>query len=488
MAHGSNGQSRLETEIERSLRHAGLTSCALVLAVSGGPDSLALLLAAERLRESLGLSLHVAHLDHGLRPDSHADAAYVRGVAKRLGIPVTIGREDIGEYRKQHRMSVEEAARTARYAFLGDVTRDVLAKAVLTAHTSDDQAETILLHLLRGTGLAGLRGMKPVTTLSLGDTVASVDIARPMLSVSRAETVAYCKSRRYRPREDVSNADRQFLRNRVRLDVIPVMKEARPGTREAILNMADVAGQAKDFVDTAATAALDSISRKMEDAIVLHTAGLLALHPAVRSAAIQLAAQRLVGEPPALEMTHVQAVDDLLRNQPGSSLDLPRGLRATLWYGEVVLSIGEPPCPLPTIEAGELSVPGETVRGGWQFKVATQKGGAVLHADFVEEGGAPADSFFPRTLTALLLPEHYAGGLSVRARRPGDRIGIFQRTRKVQDMLVDGKIPRGWRDRVPLVYQTDTGEPLWLVGLHNPKPLRQQVPVPSSEAPVTDSR
>ncbi|MBI4329550.1 MAG: tRNA lysidine(34) synthetase TilS, partial [Chloroflexi bacterium] len=131
----------------------------LLLAVSGGPDSTALLAALAALRVRLSLQIRVLHVDHGLRPDSPRDAAYVRRLCQRLGVPTTVVKADVKRYRRDYRLSVEEAARQVRYAALARAAIEIGARAVLTAHTADDQAETVLLHLLRGTGLRGLSGM-----------------------------------------------------------------------------------------------------------------------------------------------------------------------------------------------------------------------------------------------------------------------------------------------------------------------------------------
>ena len=134
-----------------------------MVAVSGGPDSVCLLHILSGLRKELGIELHIAHLNHQLRgAESDADARYVRGLAKRLGIPATIASRDVKSYRKQHRLSLEEAAREVRYSFLAEVAEAVGAKKVAVGHTADDHIETVLMHVIRGSGIRGLRGLMPV--------------------------------------------------------------------------------------------------------------------------------------------------------------------------------------------------------------------------------------------------------------------------------------------------------------------------------------
>src|SRR5688572_15639933 len=203
----------------------------LVVAVSGGPDSLCLLHVLHKLSVEHPLRLHVAHLDHGLRPEAHDEATFVRQEAESLGLPVHLGTADTRAYAAKHRQSTEEAARSVRYAFLAEVARLAGARHVVVAHTADDQAETVLMHFLRGAGLAGLKGMLPVTELGswmsevrgqrseLSDVrplTSDLFLVRPLLTTTRAEVEAYCAENGLAPRRDASNADTQYLRNRLR--------------------------------------------------------------------------------------------------------------------------------------------------------------------------------------------------------------------------------------------------------------------------------
>src|SRR6267378_637381 len=185
--------------------HSLLRPGPLVLAVSGGADSTALSLLLAELREEFGLVLHVAHFDHRSRPRAAAaDAAFVAELANHIGAPVRVGRADKAP-------KSEDDARNARYEFLRRVARELGATAIATGHTRDDQAETVLLHLTRGSGLAGLAGMRPERD----------GIVRPLLAIGRADTVAVCRAARIRPRTDPTNRSLRFARNRVRLKVIP---------------------------------------------------------------------------------------------------------------------------------------------------------------------------------------------------------------------------------------------------------------------------
>ena len=221
---------------------------ALVVGVSGGPDSLCLLHVLRELAPDLALRLHVAHLHHGLRGvDADADAAFVQETAVAWGLPVTIEHADVAALAQQTGMSLEEAARHARYSFLARVAERNGARAIAVGHTADDQVETVLMHFLRGSGLAGLRGMQPVSDFGFwmrgaepAAAIGGAVLLRPMLSVSRAEILDYCADHGLTPRFDRSNEDTTFFRNRLRHELLPLLETYNPQIRRILLNSATV--------------------------------------------------------------------------------------------------------------------------------------------------------------------------------------------------------------------------------------------------------
>ena len=195
MTHQTSIQTLL-AETRRQTEACDLVGSSLVVAVSGGPDSLALVHALHTLRRDLRLRLHAAHLDHGLRPEASAeDADFVRKTMRTLRVPLTIQKLDVAEFSRQRRLSLEDAARRLRYEFLSGVAANEGADAVAVAHTRDDQAETVLMHILRGSGLAGLRGMQ-VDSTRLASAGRTLRLFRPLLSVPKSQTIAYCDRQR----------------------------------------------------------------------------------------------------------------------------------------------------------------------------------------------------------------------------------------------------------------------------------------------------
>jgi tRNA(Ile)-lysidine synthase len=199
----------------------------LVVAVSGGPDSVCLLHILSGLRQELGIELHIAHLNHKLRgAESDADAEYVAGLARRLKIPATIESRDVRAYRAQHRLTLEEAAREVRYNFLAGVAEQTGAEKVAVGHTADDHAETVLMHLLRGSGTRGLRGLLPVSRWQSSG--RSLTVIRPLLELNRQDTVDYCRAHKLKPHTDTSNLSAEPFRNRVRRHLLPELRKYNP--------------------------------------------------------------------------------------------------------------------------------------------------------------------------------------------------------------------------------------------------------------------
>lgn len=422
----------------------------LLVGVSGGPDSLCLLHSLLEVRGALGVRLHVAHLDHALRLESEADARFVAQLAASWGLPCTVERAAVREFRAHHRLSLEEASRQVRYAFFGRLARELGAAGVAVGHTADDQVETILLHWLRGAGLAGLRGMQPVTRYRPPLLGEEVTIIRPLLAARRAETEACCAALGLQPRVDLSNLLLRYRRNQIRRHLLPILESYNPNVLEVLLRTARIVSRDYAFLEEQVAQAWPRIASQEAGLVTLDIAGVLALPLALRYHLLRLAAEKVSGGPAGLEWVHLEEMVAALRKPAGTLLTLPRGLFLAVGYGYCIFSLGQVPCPLPAIE-GEiaLAVPGETRFPGWQVQAQMEEGPWGMEED---------------PWSAILDAERAGDRLWVRTRRAGDRLrplGMAQEKR-LQDFLVDAKVPRWWRDRVPLV--VSPSQVVWVVG------------------------
>lgn len=446
----------------------------LVVGVSGGPDSLCLLHVLAHLRGALGIALHVAHLDHRLRgADSAAEADFVAETARAWGLPATLESIDIGAAASATRTNLHQAARSARYQFLARLARTIGAPAVAVAHTADDQAETVLMHLLRGAGPAGLRGMLPVVpwgewaqdkeTGRRGDTereelslspslLVSPSLVRPLLAITRTEIERYCAEHRLEPRRDPTNADLRYTRNRIRHDLLPKLAAYNPHIVAALGRTAALCAEEHAFVRQALAAAWPGLARSRAGAIDFAGDTWRALHPALQREALRQAYALLEGGE-TLELAHVEAAREAIDRGVGRRAELPGGLPLTVGYGGS-FTIGRPSeTGGPQLAQDEISLP---VPG----RVALEHGWTIVAARHPPPAPAPATAW-----EVYLDGDTLAWPLVVRRRRPGDRFRPTggRGSRRMQDVLVDAKVPRALRDAWPLIATTEAI--VWIAGL-----------------------
>jgi tRNA(Ile)-lysidine synthase len=282
----------------------------LVIGVSGGPDSVALLYVLNSLKRELKLTLHIAHLDHMLRKDSCKDAEFVQRLAQRLKIPITSGQIRVKELARKG--SLEEIARNARLGFLFRVAKDIKTRKIALGHNLDDQAETVLMRILRGCGLYGLAGILPKREIS------GFQIIRPLIEVRRREINAYLKQRGIRPRLDASNLEDIYLRNKIRNRLLPLLEEGyNKNIKDLLCNLAECAGMDYDYLDKRALRFLKQFRK-------LNLKKIMALHPALLRLVLRKSIAYLAGNTRRLTFRHMQELEDLIYNRPINSIvDLP---------------------------------------------------------------------------------------------------------------------------------------------------------------------
>jgi len=448
-------QESLELRVLNFIQqHRLISGGRLVVAVSGGPDSVCLLHILAKLQKELKVNLHVAHLNHQLRgAESDADAQYVSDLARQLGIPATIEGRGIKEYRAEHRLSLEEAAREVRYSFLAEVAKATGAEWVAVGHTEDDHIETILMHLIRGTGTRGLKGLQPYTEWK--SKTGSIIIIRPLLEVSRRETEDYCQSHELKPRIDASNISLSPLRNRIRHQLLPLLKSYNPGIVQALLRTGQIASDDIAFLDKEVAQLWDDVIQEQPNTIVLDKERFDRLPPTLKRYLFRAAAERLLGSAKDIEMRHIEEMTSALDKPAGKRLSLPRGLILSLEYDRYLLT-SDPTAlsPLPILNGEfQLGIPGKTRLPGWR-----------IEATIIDPSAVKGMGLIKNDFTAYLDLDKTGNKLVVRGRRAGDRfqpLGLDQ-PKKIGEFMIDAKIPRAWRWHVPIVCSPE--HIIWVVG------------------------
>ncbi|UCC63999.1 MAG: tRNA lysidine(34) synthetase TilS [Anaerolineae bacterium] len=445
----------------------------VVVGVSGGPDSLCLLHLLWRLAEDYGLTLHVAHLNHQIRGmEADADAIFVADLAANWRLPCTVVARDVPGLARRQRLAVEEAARQARYTFLAEVAGEVGSCTIAVGHNADDQAETVLMHFLRGAGLAGLRGMLPKTPLSdyrllKGQTGTSLSLIRPLLETPRAEIEAYCARHGLKPRFDRSNLDTTYFRNRLRHELLPYLESYRPNISQVIRRTARVV--ADDYAllrEVLADAWADTTRAADEEAIVFDLESWRALPPGLQRATLRKAVHRLRRSLRNINFVHIEdAVVVAREKSTGAAASLPQGLQLTVGYETLtVASVDYKPLPLDwpalLVERLPLSLPGVTPLpgpGGWQ-----------VEARWLSAVELPPDwATHPDRWQAFLDARAVGEGLVLRQRRQGDRFqpqGMGGRSKSLSDFLINVKVSAAWRDWIPLAVSRDDDRIVWVAG------------------------
>ena len=461
--------------VRQTIERYGLLSRGepVVVGVSGGPDSLCLLHVLRRLAADYDLTLHVAHLNHQIRgAEADADAACVATLAVEWDLPCTVAARDVPDLARRHKLAMEEAARQARYTFLADVAGQVGSRTVAVGHNADDQAETVLMHFLRGAGLAGLRGMLPRTPLMSyrlleGQTGAGLSLVRPLLETPRVEIEAYCTEHELRPRFDRSNLDTTYFRNRLRHELIPYLETYRSNIREVIRRTALVASEDYALLREVLEGAWAKVTRSADaEVIVFDLADWRALPLSLQRATLREAVHRLRRNLRNINFCHIDDAVTVAREKgTGGVASLPRGLRLTVGYEVLtVASEGYRPVPLdwPVLLADRLSIvlPGRTSLPG--------PGGWWVEAQWLSADALPPDwASNPDPWQAFLDAGAIAAGLVLRQRQPGDRFqpqGMDGRSKSLSDFLINIKVPAAWRDWVPLVVSDDDDRILWVAG------------------------
>lgn len=438
----------------------------LILAVSGGPDSMALLHIMKELQSDMQISLAAAHLNHGLRAEAGAEEELAGNYCSRWGIPFYSQTVDVRNLAQEEKKSLEEAGRNCRYAFFQKLQIKLAADKIATAHHQDDMAETVLLHLLRGSGIKGLRGIMPLQS----------NLIRPLLAVSKADILSYLEANNIAYAVDQSNSDLSFLRNRIRYQLIPELRqEYNPRIVEALNRLGETAREDNDALEIATRRCWDSlIIKNNPDCIIMNKSSLLKLHPAYQSRIIREALFQLKGEA-GWDSQDILSIKNLAL-KPGSSknIRLKNAVTVKAVYEELQFCLQ---IPLEISFNYELSIPGlisiPEIGASYMFKIEDAEQYRTDHCleDYISLRAAARidenNGQYPiqnsklkiHNFTDICLDFDKLGKpLFIRSRQKGDRIypiGI-KGSKKIKDYFIDIKLPLSERNKVPLLAANDS--------------------------------
>ncbi|MCL2140843.1 MAG: tRNA lysidine(34) synthetase TilS [Dehalococcoidia bacterium] len=442
-------QSNILHEIEQFSRDHNLLGQRLIVAVSGGSDSVCLLHALNSLKDSLRLELCVAHLNHELRGiDSDADAKYVEELAENLGLAAEIGQVDVNAFRSERKVTLEEAAREARYVYLSRVASQHETDIIVTGHNKNDQLETILLHILRGSGLRGLAGFNSLTPLIFGG--IRVKITRPMLNITKEEILDYCLKHQLFYHTDQSNLDSTPLRNKIRLKLLPCLKTYEPRVDNVVSYLSNVARRELAIMDDQVKKLANQSLTVERNVITIDKKVLTTLQPKLRRHLLRSCFEKLPNGLKDVESVNIEDVVALCGKPAGKRLDLPGGVVFITGYD--CCRMGPADEMVPTISLSSSSypliIPGNSFLPGWTVK-------ATVVNTFAGNDNP---------LVAYMDLEKVGAKLEVRGWQQGDIFQPFGASgkKKLAKYMIDAKIARQKRKNIPLV--VSPAGVVWLVG------------------------
>ena len=440
----------------------------VICAVSGGPDSVAMLHILKDISDvqQLGWKIHVAHFNHGLRgKEADEDERFVKDLSEKLKLPFHAGRGDVKKEKEEGRLSMEEAARKARYRYLTGLGLEIKAQKIAVAHNLDDQAETILHRILRGTGLRGLKGMAPIRVLSKK---SDLFLVRPMMEIERWEVEAFLGERSIPSRQDESNRDEKITRNKLRHKLIPMIeREFNPRVKMALVKLGQTAGSFYLLLREIASEVYENTKMVSgEGEVALSVEEFAKLPPAIQTLIIDKAAKQVLGFAPQLNFEHYLGIISLCGEHGfGKAIRLPKGLEAR--RESYVVRIHRPVSvpPPPKFSSAKLKVPGKTVIKKLSIQIDAEiiDGRQVGLKDYIRSKDYTEE---------ILDLEKVDGPLTIRLRHEGDTfLPLGARgSCKLKKFFIDNKVPKTMRDRVPIL--SDKSKIVWVVGYRLGDPVK----------------
>lgn len=422
----------------------------IVVGVSGGPDSVCLLHLLNSIRDIYNINIYVMHINHMLRGiDADSDEQYVSDMCKRLDIPFEVARCDVKSYSIKNGISLEEAGRDLRYEQFNLFAQKKGATKIAVAHNKNDQVETVLMHIIRGTGIDGLKGME----------YRNKNIIRPLLDIDRIHIEEYCDRNLLKPRTDSSNLEKIFNRNKIRLEFIPsINNEFKTNIIENVARMTGIIKDDCDFLEGYTLKAYnDCVQESDNNGVSINIAKLMEYHIAIRKRVLRNAVKSVKGDLKGIENTHIDSIQKIIiSNKTGKEIQLPKNIRAFISYNILKIYAFEETIGVEKF-IKQIEIPGSIV---------LEDKDCIIEATVIE---SVKDIFKYKnannsTMIQFFDYESLNVGINIRNRRDGDVFKPYKSngTKKLKEYFIDNKIPRDIRDNIPLI--TRGNEVVWIIG------------------------
>lgn len=407
----------------------------IVLGLSGGPDSVCLLHILKSLKDELNIEIYAAHLNHQIRGlEAQKDAMYVSKLCDELDIIYFVKSIDVPTYCKDHGLSIEEGARILRYEMFFQIKEKTGANKIAIAHNLNDQAETVLMRIMRGTGLQGLKGI----SYKRED-----GIIRPLIDIHRDEIERYCEVNNLNPRIDESNLESVYTRNKIRLELIPYMKENfNPNITDALVRMSHTIKEDNDYIDIQCSKAFEEVCERENENINIYVESFHMYHKSIKSRIIRKSINYILGDLKGIEQKHIDDVLEMeYEDKLNKKINLPRGIIVyrnksyiSITNKEIVHEDVEYCYNIPTngyIKIKELNMVVES---------------KILNIDKIKNMKSDKNA-------KLFDVDKVEGGIVIRNRKPGDKIRIsgLGGNKKIKDLFIDLKIPKEQRNNIPIM-------------------------------------
>lgn len=424
----------LETISKYNLINRGET---VVVAVSGGPDSICLLHILHKISQNLDIKLYVAHLNHQIRGlDAYLDSLYVMKFCEKLGVTCFIRSIDVPAFCEENKLGIEEGARKLRYEMFDEIKNKVGADKVAIGHNKSDQAETIIMRIMRGTGLQGLRGI---------EYKREDGVIRPILDLSREEIEKYCEEHNLSPRIDKTNLDDIYSRNKIRLKMIPYMKkEFNDNVVDNIVRMSSNLKVDSDYINEQVENAFSYSVKKYEDGVYIFTEYMDKFHLAIQNRLIFKSIKEILGDIKLIDKKHIEDVLSLVsKDKKGKKINLPRGVFAYRFDDYILLTDKE-------IKDKDISYEYEVTPGEAIYIPEIKK---RFVSEIVDVKNFDKNNF-KKDIQYIDLSK-IRNNLTLRNKRQGDKIRLLGGTKKLKELFIGLKIPKENRNLVPVLVNQD---------------------------------